>query len=142
MNVYTLIVTASLASQITVLFLLFGSVWLKTRKRFRQHGVTMLIAVVIHTISIFAIMIPSFTVISTVGFPVTIWTLAAVHGAMGTAAEALALWIVVSWRLRTSIQYCAPKKKLMLLTLILWVAALVLGMALYLHFYTPLLPLQ
>ena len=141
MDIYTLMATASLALQITVLFLLFGSVWLKTQKRFRQHGITMLIAVVIHTITISAIMIPVFALIVANSSPTAVSTLASVHGVLGIAAEVLAVWIVVSWRLRTSIRYCAPKKKTMLLTLILWVAALVLGVLLYLYFYTPLLSL-
>jgi hypothetical protein len=141
MDIYTLMATASLALQITVLFLLFGSVWLKTKKRFRQHGITMLIAVVIHTITISAIMIPVFALIVANSSPTAVSTLASVHGVLGIAAEVLAVWIVVSWRLRTSIRYCATKKKTMLLALILWVAALVLGVLLYLYFYTPLLSL-
>ena len=101
----------------------------------------MLIAVIIHTITISAIMIPVFTLIVANSSPTAVSTLASVHGVLGIAAEVLAVWIVVSWRLRTSIRYCAPKKKTMLLTLILWVAALVLGELLYLYFYTPLLSL-
>jgi uncharacterized membrane protein YozB (DUF420 family) len=142
MGIYTLIATASLALQIAVLFLLLDSVWLKTRKRFRQHGITMLTAVVLHTITILVVMIPSFNAIMEGGFPIIVSTIASVHGVLGILSEVLSVWIVASWRLRTSIQYCAPKKKLMLLTLTMWLAAVVIGVLVYLHFYTSFLPLQ
>ena len=142
MDIYTLIATANFVLQIAVLMLLFVGVWFKMRKRFRQHGITMLTAVVLHTIAIFAIMIPAFVVISLGDFPLAISTITAVHGVLGLTAEVLGLWIVVSWRLRSSLRYCAPKKRWMLLTLILWSAALIMGVVVYLHFYTPLLPLQ
>jgi hypothetical protein len=59
---------------------------------------------------------------------------------MGIIVAVLGVWIVTSWRLRTSLQYCSPKKKLMLLTLTSWLIALLLGILLYLHFYTTILP--
>jgi uncharacterized membrane protein YozB (DUF420 family) len=142
MDIYTLIATANLVLQIAILILLFGSVWLKTKKRFRQHGITMLTAVVLHTIAIFAIMIRSFSAIISGDFPLAVSTITAVHGILGILAEVLGVWIVASWRLRTSLRYCAPKKNLMLLTLTLWLTALILGVLIYLHFYTPFLPLQ
>ncbi|MBN1244144.1 hypothetical protein JXA31_00960 [Candidatus Bathyarchaeota archaeon] len=141
MDIYTLIATVSLVLQIAVLILLFGSLGLKGRKKLRQHGITMLIAVVLHTISILAVMIPSFGVITSGDFPVLISAIAYVHGITGIIAEVFGVWIIATWRLRTSLQYCAPKKKLMRLTLILWLIALFLGILLYLHFYTTLLPL-
>jgi hypothetical protein len=102
----------------------------------------MLTAVVLQTIAIFAIMIRSFGAIISGDFPVAVSTITAVHGTLGILAEVLGVWIVASWRLRTSLQYCAPKKNLMPLTLSLWLTALILGMRIYLHFYTPFLPLQ
>jgi len=66
---------------------------------------------------------------------------APLHGIMGIIAAVLGVWIVASWRLRASLQYCMPKKKFMLLTLTLWLIALLLGILLYLHFYTTILSL-
>jgi hypothetical protein len=54
--------TVSLVLQIVILVLLVGSVGLKGRKKFRQHGMTMLLAVVLHTITILLVMIPSFVI--------------------------------------------------------------------------------
>ena len=138
MDIYTLVATVSLVLQIAILILLSGSLELKRRKKFRQHGITMLIAIVLHTISIIFVMIPSFRVITAGDF--TIFSLIAyVHGTAGALAELLAIWILLTWRLRTSIQYCAPKKKFMLLTLVLWLTAILLGILLYLYYYTTLL---
>jgi hypothetical protein len=139
MDIYTVIATVSLVLQIVVLALLFVGLGLKSKKKFHQHGILMLTAVVLHTITILVVMIPSFRVIASGEFPALVSAVTYVHGIAGVLAELLGVWIVVTWRLRTSLQYCAPKKKLMLLTLILWLTALVLGILLYLHFYTTLL---
>jgi len=141
MDIYTLVATVSLVLQIAVLVMLFGSLGLKGKKKFRQHGITMLLAVVLHTISILAVMIPSFGAITSGDFPVLVSAIAYVHGITGIIAEICGVWIIATWRLRTSLQYCAPKKKLMRLTLISWLVALFLGVLLYLRFYTTFLPL-
>jgi len=141
MDFYTLVATVSLVLQIVVLILLFGSLGLKGKKKFRQHGITMLIAVVLHTISILTVMIPSFGAITSGNFSAVVSAITYVHGITGILAEVFGAWIVASWRLRTSLQYCAPKKKLMRITLILWLTTLLVGILLYLHFYTTLLPL-
>ena len=52
--------TISLVIQIVVLALLIGAYMLKRQNKFRQHGIIMLSAVVLHIISILAVMIPSF----------------------------------------------------------------------------------
>ena len=137
MDIYTLVATVSLVLQIVILILLSGSIELKRRKKFRQHGVTMLTAVVLHTISIVAVMVPSFSVIT--GDFTFFSLIAYVHGTAGASAEVFAVWILVTWHLRTSIQYCAPKKRIMLLALSLWLTAIVLGILLYLYYYTSLL---
>ena len=52
--------TVSLGIQIVVLCLLIGAVFLKTHKKYRQHGIVMFSAVVLHIVSILAVMVPSF----------------------------------------------------------------------------------
>ena len=141
MDLYTLIATVSLVLQIIILFLLFGGYGLKAKKKFRQHGIVMLVAVVLHTITILAVMFPSFRAIMTGDVPILISTITSIHGVLGIVAEVLGIWIVASWRLRTSLQYCMPKKKWMLLTIISWLTAIILGVIIYLHFYTPYLSL-
>lgn len=136
--------TVSLVLQFVILVLLFGSVGLKGRKKFRQHGMTMLLAVVLHTITILLVMMPSFVsgfipyFSTNISDAVSI--IAIVHGATGILAEVLGVWIVTSWRLRKSLQYCTPRKKLMRFTLILWLIALFLGILLYIVLYLTILP--
>jgi uncharacterized membrane protein YozB (DUF420 family) len=143
MNIYTLIATIGLIFQMIVLVLLVVGYVLKRRNRFHQHGVTMLTAVVLHLIMIFALMVPSFVigVIPLIQANSTMLgvMLAPIHLVTGTVAVVLGVWIVTSWRLRKSLEYCAPKKRIMLITLTLWVATLIIGIFLYLSFYTTLL---
>ena len=141
MAVYSTIATISFFLQIVIPVLLLVSLGLKWKKRFREHGVTMLIAVVLHSISIFSVMVPFFGVITLGDFSPVVSAITFFHGIAGIIAEVLGVWIIVSWRLRKSLQYCFPKKKLMLITLISWQIALFLGILIYLHFYTTLLPL-
>jgi len=59
MDDYQLIATISLVTQIVVLVLLFASIWLKVKKKYRQHGIMMFTAVVLHTVVILAWMVPT-----------------------------------------------------------------------------------
>jgi uncharacterized membrane protein YozB (DUF420 family) len=145
MDFYQLVATVSLVLQIIVLGLLLGGYMLKRAKKFRYHGIAMLAAVVLHLTVIFALMIPSFflTVIPIISANAAsaLALIAPFHAIIGIVAAVLGVWIVASWRLRTSLQYCTPKKRIMLVTFTLWVITLLLGILLYLHFYTTLLPL-
>jgi uncharacterized membrane protein YozB (DUF420 family) len=136
MDYYQLVATSSLFIQIVVLVLLIGGYWLKRMKKFRQHGITMLTAVVLHTVMILAWMMPSFS--SFLGSSVSI-NLAdmivvtiLVHAFMGIAADLLGIWLVASWRLRADMKTCFAKKSIMRVTITLWLIALVLGIILYL----------
>jgi len=133
---YQVVATSSLFIQIVVLVLLIGGYWLKRMKKFRQHGITMLTSVVLHTVMILAWMIPSFS--SFLGPSVSI-NLAdmivvtiLVHAFMGIAADLLGIWLVASWRLRADMKTCFAKKSIMRVTITLWLIALVLGIMLYL----------
>jgi len=64
MDYYQLIATTSLTIQLTVLALLIVGFTLQRQKKFRQHGLILFSAVVLHAILVFVIMIPSFGVIA------------------------------------------------------------------------------
>jgi len=133
---YQLVATISLVIEVVVLVLLFSGYWLKRLKKFRQHGLTMLTAVVLHTIMILAWMIPSLaSFLGSSGSKnladiIVVTTL--VHAFMGIAADILGIWLTASWRLQVDMKTCFAKKKIMRLTLTLWLIALVLGIILYL----------
>ncbi len=131
MNIYLLIATVSLAFQLGVLALLIIGYNLKLRLRFRLHGIFMLTAVVLHLIIIGAIMVPSFVAIYIEKAPALTISFAPFHAAAGTATAILGIWIVGGWRLRQSTKFCAPKRKFMRATLILWSVTLSLGIIFY-----------
>jgi len=135
MDYYQIIATVSLIVQIAVLFLLLGGYTFKKIKKFRQHGITMLTAVVFHSAVILTWMIwslLSFFGSGSINFGDVIVVVTLVHAFTGIVAELLGIWLVTSWRLRANMQTCFKKKRIMLVTLILWLIALSLGIILYL----------
>jgi len=120
--------------QILFLAIVLVSLVFKKQKNFRLHGITMLVAVVLHLISVFVVMIPSYlSLLPQVSQSITSAAVVTilVHGVLGILTVALATWIVASWRLRQSLKYCMPKKIVMRATLILWVITIILAIFLY-----------
>ena len=134
MDYYPIAATISLILQIVVLVLLFAGVGLKGRKKFRQHGIVMLTAVVLHTIIILAWMVPSFSASfsGSINLADMIVVTILVHAFIGIAADLLGIWLVASWRLRADMKTCFAKKSLMRVTMALWLITLFLGIVLYL----------
>jgi uncharacterized membrane protein YozB (DUF420 family) len=128
--------TISLGIQIVVLGLLIGGYFLKSQKKYRQHGILMLSAVVLHIISILVVMVPSFAAFfgdaSMVNFADILVITTLIHVSAGLLAALLGVWLVSSWHLQTSLQTCFKKKRVMDVTLGLWLLAIVLGVVLYL----------
>ena len=127
--------TVSMGIQIIVLGLLMGAVFLKIRKKYRQHGIVMLSAVVLHLISIIAVMGPSFAKFVDTGlinFSDELVMVTFVHFFAGLIAALLGVWLVGSWHLKVDVQDCFRKKRVMYVTIILWILAILLGIFLYL----------
>jgi len=122
--------------QIVVLVLLFIGIWLKGTKKFRQHGIAMLAAVALHTVTIVAWMVPSFSSIFTpsgaIDFADVLTVAIMTHAVTGIAAAILGIWLVASWRLKTDMKTCFAKKSAMRVTITLWLIALAIGVILYL----------
>ena len=135
--------TISLAIQITVLALLIIAYTLKNRQKFRQHGITMTTAVVLHIITILYVMIPSFT--SFTSSPGTsieinpIVIISFIHVALGFVTVALGIWLAVSWHFKTDLQTCFSNKRLMKPTIALWFIAILLGVTIYITIWAELL---
>jgi uncharacterized membrane protein YozB (DUF420 family) len=134
MDSYQLTATISLVTQIVVLLLLLGSVWLKGKKKYRQHGILMLTAVVFHTVVVLAWMTPIFS--GMFNFPTNLLNpLVAtvfVHAFTGIATVILGIWLVASWRLKADVKNCFTKKNAMRATMALWIITLILGIIMYL----------
>jgi|WetSurMetagenome_2_1015567.scaffolds.fasta_scaffold36404_3 hypothetical protein len=143
-NSVALTITANLVIQIVVLFLLAYGYNLKRNLKFRQHGIVMSTALILHLIMAAYVMIPSFVlaVIKEYIIPAPLATtsiVALIHVVLGSIALSFGVWIVASWRFRQNIQGCFNRKKYMLKTLAVWVASLVFGIILYAMFIGPVL---
>jgi uncharacterized membrane protein YozB (DUF420 family) len=125
----------SLVLEIFVLILIVFAVGLKTRKKFREHGLTMLGAVALHIVSILAIMVPSLGLYfggGSINLADIVTVITLVHASAGVIAALLGVWLVSSWHLKADLQGCFRKKRVMDVTIGLWVLAIVLGIVIYL----------
>ncbi len=142
MDFYFWVATVTLAIQLFVLGLLIAGYVFKRQNKFRRHGLLMFTAVVLHIILVFVIMAPSLGVIVFTPTEISSATigLAVVHAALGLITLILGVWIAATWRLRQSLQYCQPKKRIMRVTFILWIITIAVGATLYFSLYV--LPLM
>lgn len=118
-----------------VLMLLISGYLMKRQKKYRQHGMIMLYALILHIITILLIMIPSFGVffsdVATVNFADVLVIVTLVHVSASLLAVSLGIWLLASWHLQESVPTCFRKKRFMDLTLGLWFLAISLGIVLY-----------
>ena len=128
--------TISLGIQIIVLGLLLSAIFLKIQKKYKQHGILMLSAVLLHIVSIVVVMVPSlrafFAIPGSVNFADTVVIVTFVHVTAGLLAALLGVWLVSSWHLQADLKPCFRKKRVMDFTIVLWSLAIVLGIVLYL----------
>lgn len=142
---HQIIALLSLVLQFIIIGLIIASLVMKGRKMIRAHGITMLLAVAVHSVTILAVMIPSFYsgltpyILENFAKPTSLISI--FHGITGLLAWLLGIWIVAVWHLSPSTQACYRKKVAMRFTLVLWLIALILGFIMYLNFYTEFLPL-
>ena len=129
----------NLILQVVMLIIIVVGLVYKKRRKFKIHGGLMGIAVILHLISLFAVMLPSFndgydyfiTATSELGVQ-TIW----IHAVPGTIALILGIVLVTAWALRPSnIASCSKLKRIMDITTLLWLISLMFGIATYVVFY-------
>jgi len=132
----------TLLLQIAV-FLVFlaGFVLVKTRRDYAKHGAIMGTAIVLHTISILMVMVPS--LLSSSGLfenllgSLQLTILA--HATLGILVEILGLYVVLSWALHyKDVKPCFKRKIIMRVLAVLWTIALILGIYIYILFYVPI----
>ncbi len=130
----------SLIFQVVILFLLALSLPFVKRGRgserdYTIHGYLTLLAVVVHSVFVFWIMVPSlvggFSSLGELGILETanVW----LHVALGTIAEVLGVVLVVSWFVRPRTEMaCAGLRQWMLPTFLIWTVALAAGVLVHL----------
>ncbi len=124
----------SLTLQIVILFLLIlGLPFVRgpsNKKNLMLHGYLTVLALALHTILIFAVMVPSFengfaefgdlSLLSSF----TVWS----HAILGTAAEVLGILLVATWLIYgPSKMRCGRWKKWMAPIFVIWVISIVNG---------------
>ena len=125
--------------QVVMLIIIIVSLVYKNRRKFKIHGELMGIAVILNLISLFAVMLPSFnknyeyftTATSELGVQ-TIW----IHAILGAIALILGIFLVAAWALRpANVAACSRRKRIMDITILLWVISLMFGISSYVVFY-------
>lgn len=144
LDFFTLIGLSSFIVQLAIFVLLIVGYDLKRKLKFRLHGAVMASATLLHIALILGIMIPSlvYAVIPEYIVPSPLKLVSIVgliHAVTGSAAIALGVWLVSAWRFSKSFQGCFNRKKWMLVTLTIWLVALVFGVILFAIFYGPAL---
>ena len=131
----------NLLLQLAILVVLILAFLFKSKQSYLKHGATMGIAVSLHTILIFAIMVPSFaSLMGSLGNLSGASALAILsHAVLGSAVEILGLYLVLAWALhRWNVKVCFGNKRFMKPTIILWLIEIALGTYVYVLLYVPL----
>lgn len=128
----------NLLFQISIFIILIFGWYLKSKRRYVKHGVIMGIHLVLHTISIIIVMLPSLLsmrgIFENPSSPLTLTTIA--HLILGSLVEILGIWLVGKWVLNTSkIDVCLKGKKIMRVVILLWLLELLLGIYTYFMIY-------
>jgi uncharacterized membrane protein YozB (DUF420 family) len=125
--------------QIVMFLIIVISLIYKNKMKFKIHGVLMAIAVILHVLSLLAVMGPSFaegyeyftTATSDLGVQ-TMW----IHAIPGALAMIMGIVLVGAWALRPSnVAACSRRKRIMDITTLLWMVSLIFGIASYIVFY-------
>jgi uncharacterized membrane protein YozB (DUF420 family) len=131
----------NLLFQLSILVVLIGSVYFKLRRSYSKHGATMAIAVTLHTVSIFSIMLPSLTaIIGMLGtFPFSTASAVLIHAVLGSLVELFGIYLVATWVLHhDDVKVCFKNRRIMKPTIVLWLIELALGMYVYILLYVPI----
>jgi hypothetical protein len=129
----------NLTIQIVMLIVIVINLIYKNKRKFKTHAELMGIGLILHLISFFAVMLPSFynnydyfvTATSDLGAQ-AIW----IHAIPGAFSMILGIFLVVAWVLSpANIAACSKRKRLMDITILLWSISLIFGIASYMFYH-------
>ena len=129
----------NLLIQIVTIIIIMVGIYFKKKGKLKHHGATMGIAVILHFLTFVLVMGPIFAqnfsfFSSEMGLPLvqTTW----LHAIPGAIALILAVFLVVIWAVKASnIAGCYKRKRIMDITLLLWLFSLVFGIVTYVLIY-------
>ena len=134
------IADVNLLFQIAIFIFLVVGLSAKFKRRYLTHGAIMAIALILNTASILTVMVPSFLANPSLfeSFP-RLSPVTITHITIGSLAEALGIFLVAMWALSIhNVEGCIERKRIMLVTIILWLVNLILGMYVYAILYLSL----
>jgi uncharacterized membrane protein YozB (DUF420 family) len=123
---------------VTFLILIAGYLY-KRQRRYKAHGSLMGTAVILHIISYITVMGPIFfgnidLLLNSLSFLEVQTTM--IHAIPGAVALILGIILVAAWAVNTTnIGGCIRRKRIMDITIILWLLSLIFGIATYLLIY-------
>ena len=130
--------TISLTLQIIALALLAVAITLKNRKSYRHHGIAVAVALLLHVVTVLAVMMPTFSTFftspGTIVYDTTV-IISLIHVALGFVALGLGIWLVAAWHFKTDLKGCFAKKKIMGPTMAVWLVSILLGVIMYIIFW-------
>lgn len=123
--------------------LLVGFFLAKFKRSFMKHGWIMLAALVLHTVLIFGIMVPSLLSMEKAGLLANLSGRLALftvpHAVLGSIVEILAIYLVGTFLFnRVNVKSCFKNKRLMQVTITLWFLEIILGVYIYILLYVPI----
>jgi uncharacterized membrane protein YozB (DUF420 family) len=129
----------NLLIQVITLVIILASLVYKKNGKLKMHGTTMGIAVILHVFSFVLVMGPAFynffeffSTQTSIRAVQTAW----LHAVPGGIALLLGIFLVAKWAIQASnVAGCYKRKRIMDLTLVLWIFSLTFGIATYILFY-------
>lgn len=134
-----LLTDLNLIVQIITLVIILISLFYKNRKKFKVHGATMGVAVILHVLSFVSVMglqfynyFQFYSTRTDIHAVQTAW----LHVVPGGIALLLGIFLIARWAIQVSnVAGCYKRKRIMDLTLALWLFSLVFGIATYVLYY-------
>jgi hypothetical protein len=121
-----------LAFQTVFLAMLFGSMAFRVKGNYLVHGIILIVALAIGWVAFLATL-PNFmdsSYMQTLTNPSSTLAVFSVHAFFGLATLVFGTWLVALWRPRST-EFAAKSKRIWQLTAIVWVAAYVVGVLLF-----------
>jgi uncharacterized membrane protein YozB (DUF420 family) len=114
------------------------AMYFRLKHSFVKHALMMGAGISLHTVAIFAIMVPS--LLSLRGLLKNLLTrfslITLTHAAAGSLVEIMGIWLIVSWLTDTvHVEKCVKRKNIMRVTIALWLLEFVLGVYIYMMLY-------
>ena len=130
----------NLILQAIILVVLGLAIYARLKHSYVKHAMLMGSGIVLHTVAIVAIMVPSLLSMDVLlrnlltGFAL----LTIAHATVGSLVELMGIWLVATWLSNTaSVEKCFKRKNVMRVTIALWLTELILGIFVYMMQYPP-----